>query len=471
MKGIFLAEVGAKYTPYPPIGIMHLASVLQGKYNVTIKDYSGADIEENKVKRDIEKADPLLVGLRVLTGPPIPRAIKISEIAKKLGKKVVWGGPHPTVLPEQTLENKSIDAVVIGEGELTFQKLIKYFEGKKEKLEGVGIKKNNKIIITPASKISVDLDKMPFPAWELLENINKYFPEKRHNEVPISTTRGCAFKCGFCHNSNENVKKYLGCYRIANPKRAIDEYRYVQELVKNEIDTLNVGEDLHLISEDYAKKFCDALKESKLDLKWYTAARYQTLNKKIIDLIAQNKCTRILLGVESGSERIQKMNNKIVELENAVKIAKLLRKKKIFLTNAYVFGHPTETQEELSKTINFIKKIPADENLIQLYRPMPGTPYFKMCEEKGKVKIPDKLEGWEGFGVLGHDVNVSEVPSKFLFSSFYKINAWQQTKFLINQEKFYLRNKMYSQFFDYLKNNRFTFKLKEFLLEKESKKE
>ena len=136
-------------------------------------------------------------------------------------------------------------------------------------------------------------------------------------------------------------------------------------------------------------------------------------------------------------ERIQKMNNKIVELEKAKKIARYLRKKGIFVINAYIFGHPTETAEELKQTIKFIKEIPADENLIQLYRPMPGTPYFQMCVEKGKLKVPDKLEGWSGFGVLGHDTNVSEIPDSALFKEFYKINAMQQELAAVQASKFF----------------------------------
>ncbi|MFA5173805.1 MAG: radical SAM protein [Candidatus Pacearchaeota archaeon] len=463
MKKILLIEPGAEHTLYPPIGLMHLAAVLRDKYSVIIKDFSGEEINSEKLKEDIKKIDPFIVGVRVLTGPPIPRAIKVSKLAKDLGKIVVWGGPHPTILPEQTLKNKNIDAVVIGEGEHTFQELIKYYEGKKAKLDGVGIKKNEKIRIYPASKHYVNLDNLPMPAWDLVENINKYFPEKRNNAIPISTTRGCAFKCGFCHNSNKNVKEYLGCYRIANPQRAIEEYKFVQGLIKNKIDILDVGEDLHLVSKEYARKFCETLKKNKLKLKWYTAARYQILDKEMIDMIADSGCIRILLGVESGSYRIQKMNNKIIELNRSRKIAKLLRKKNIFVTNAYIMGHPTETKEELDLTLKFIKNIPADENLIQLYRPMPGTPYFDLCVSEGKVNVPTKLEEWSGFGVLGHDTNVSKIPNKILFSAFYRTNAWQQLRYLFNQQKFFLKNKMYSPFFKNFIQNRFTFKLKEYL--------
>lgn len=463
MKKLLLIEPGSRQVVYPPVGLMHLAAVLRDKYEVIIKDYSGRELDEKEIKNDIEKADPLLVGVRVLTGPPILRAIEVSRIAKKLGKIVVWGGPHPTILPEQTLKSQCVDSVVIGEGEYTFQNLIKHYEGKKSSLNGTGIKKNGKIKIMPPLKKSVDLDRLPLPAWDLIENPEKYFLYKKHNEIPISTTRGCAFKCGFCHNSNENVKKYLGCYRIANPKRAIEEYKFIQSIVKKEIDILDVGEDLHLVSQDYARKFCKAVKESNLGIKWYTAARYQTINKEMIDMIADAGCIRILLGVESGSKRIQALNNKSIDIEKAKKIAGYIRKKKIFLTNSYIFGHPTETAQELNETIRFIKEIPADENLIQLYRPMPGTPYFKICVEEGKVKVPERLEGWAGFGVLGHDVNVSRIPDKILFSKFYKINAIEQTKFWFNLQRFYLRNKMGERFLRNFFNNRFTFKLKEYL--------
>jgi len=463
MKTILLIEPGTKNTLYPPIGLMHLASVLRDKYNVIIKDYSKKEIDDKEVKELIKKTDPFIVGIRVLTGPPIPRAIKISKAAKELGKIVIWGGPHPTILPEQTLKSEYIDAVVIGEGEYAFQRLINYYEGKKVKLGGIGIKSNGKIRIMPALKKSVDLNKMPLPSWDLVEEIDRYFPYKKNNELPISTTRGCAFKCGFCHNSNENVKKYLGCYRIADPKRVVDEFNLVQGIIKNKIGVIDVGEDLHLVSKKYGEEFCKMIKESNLNVKWTTAARYETLNEEIIKMIADAGCIRIMLGIESGSERIQKMNNKNIEIENAIKIAKLLRKNKIFLTNTYIMGHPTETTEELNKTLEYIKRIPADENLIQLYRPMPGTPYFNLCIESGKVKSPEKLEDWQGFGVLGHDVNVSEIPSNILISTFYKTNAIQQTKYWFNQQRYFLRNKIFGRFASNFINNRFTFKLKEYI--------
>ena len=468
MKNILLIEPGAEVTIYPPIGLLHLASVIRDKYKVIIKDFSGKKINEKEIENLIIKTNPFIVGVRVLTGPGIPRALLISKIAKRFGKIVVWGGPHPTILPEQTLENKNIDSVCIGEGEYALQDLLRYYEGKIKDVPGTGIKENGEIKIFPPQKKIVDFNNLPLPSWDLLEDIDRYFPDKKHNSLPLSTTRGCAFNCGFCHNSNKNVKCYLGNYRLAPPERAIEEYKFVRKLIKNKIDILDVGEDLHLISYDYAKRFCDAIKDSGVkNLKWNTSTRYSMLTEEIVDMIAKYNCKRVLLGVESGSKRIQNMNGKIIELKHAIKIAKRLRQKKIFVTNAYIFGHPTETTEELKKTLEFMKKIPADENLIQLYRPMPATPYFDLCLKEGKInKIPRKLEEWGGFGVLGHDINVSRIPSEILFSTFYKTNAIEQTKYLFNQQKFYLRENMYSIFIRNFIQNRFTHKLKEFLVSK-----
>jgi radical SAM superfamily enzyme YgiQ (UPF0313 family) len=462
-KKILLIESGSEQIIYPPIGLMQLASSIRDKYDVIIKDFSGELLNKENIQKEIKKIDPFIIGLRVLTGPGIPRALEISKIAKNLNKIVIWGGPHPTILPEQTLENENVDAVCIGEGEYTLQDIIKYFEGKVKEVNGAGLKIKGKIKIFPPQKRFIDFNNLPMPSWDLIENLNKYFPNKNHNNLPVSTTRGCVFKCGFCHNSNKNVKCYLGSYRIAPAKRAIEELEYVQGLIKNKIDYLDVGEDLHLVSYDYAKQFCEAIKESDI-IGWQTSTRYSMLDEKTVELIAKNKCKSIMLGVESGSKRIQEINGKIVELNHAIKIATLLRKKGIFVRNTYIFGHPTETLEELYETIKYIKLIPSDENLIQLYRPMPGTPYFELCLKEGKIKeVPKKLEEWVGFGVLGHDINVSRVPTKILFSEFYKINAIEQSKYWINQQKFFLKNNMIKNFIQNFFKNRFTHKLKEYL--------
>lgn len=465
MKKILLINPGNKYYPFPPLGLLSIGSFLRANgYEVKIKDYSGIDFNEDDVRKHIETFDGDIVGISVLTGPPLKRALMINKVAKELGKKTIWGGPHPTILPEQTLKSGYMDAIVIGEGEYSFLELIDYFHDKTKAIpNGVGIIINDKIKITNPQDKFVDLKKMPLPAWDLLEDINRYFPNKKHNELPLSTTRGCPFKCGFCHNANENVKKYLGCYRIADPELAIKEYELVQGLVKNKIDILDVGEDLHLVSKEYTRKFCSVMNNSNLNLKWYTSTRFGILDKGLIKMISKSGCIRILYGVESGSKRIQKLCGKIVPFDLARETCKELRKNNIFVINAYIFGHPTETLDDLKKTLKFIKKVPADENLIQMYRPFPATPYFEMALKEDKVRMINNLEGWCDFGVLGSEVDVSYIDRKTLMKYFYRVNIIEQGKAWFNYQKYYLRNDMYKQFMKSFIYNRFSYKLKEFL--------
>lgn len=461
---VMFFEPGVKVTKHIPIGILVLASFMrENGFPVAIREYAGRDIEEKEVRAAIERENPKYVGVRVLTGPFIPRALKISKIAKQLGKKVIWGGPHTTILPEQTLKHPLIDAVVIGEGEYALIDLINYFETGKGKPLGSGIKKSGKLIIFPPQQKSVDLEKAPLPAWNLLKNIDEFFTSKDNNYLKVMASRGCPFKCGFCHNSNKNVCSYLGRYRVISAEKVLDEYEYVQSLIKNKIGMLDAGGDYHLISKEYLKDWCDTLKKRAPHLKWSTHGRYDTIDLEMVDMLGKSNCVDINLGVESGSKRIQKLNYKNIDLEKAIKIAKAIRKRKIYLTNTYIFGHPTETLEDLKQTIKYIRKIPADLNLVQLYRPFPGTPYYDLAVKDGKIVPLDKLEDWSNFGILRGNINVSRVPNKKLLFYFYTINLLEQIKELYTRQLFYLRNNFYKEFWYNLVGNRFIKKFKELL--------
>lgn len=214
---ILLVEPGTEVSITIPYALLQLAAVLrEDSIEVILKNYSGKKITKEKLTKDLESLDFDIIGVKVLTSPIISRAIMVSEVAKELGKKVIWGGPHPTILPKQSLEHPAVDAVVIGEAEGSFVNLINHFRNKeKTKLLGCGIKDDSgKITIMPPKEEFVDLDELPIPAWDLVEDIDRYFPHKKHNIVPIATSRGCIFNCGFCHQANKNVNSYGGRFRV-----------------------------------------------------------------------------------------------------------------------------------------------------------------------------------------------------------------------------------------------------------------
>ena len=470
IKRVQLISPATEFGAYPPLGLIAIASFMRKEgYEVAIKDYSGEELTETRVRKDIEKFNPDIVALGVLTGPGIPRAIMVSDIAKSLGKYVVWGGPHPTILPKLTLEHKSIDAVILGEGEYALIDLIQFLEKKTKEPLGTWIKNNGNIHSFAPQKQFVDINNRPMPSWELLENIDKYFPYNKHNVLLMEATRGCAYKCTFCHHANLDVKAYGGLYRNISAEKTMEQFYYVRSLTKKHIDRVDIGGDLHLIHPSYTKQFAEDMIKIRDDITWQSVSKFHLFNVELAKLVARAGCEQIMFGVESGSPRLQQFIGKTINIQQAVPITKTLRDKGVMITNTYMMGHPHETYEELKMTLKYMKAIPADQNLLQIYRPFPGTPYFDLCVKENLCKAPETLEECATFGVLTYHANVSDMPNKKLLREFYKTNLIEQTRYLINSQKFYLRNKMYEQFFDNFRHNKFTFKLKELIRAKTKK--
>lgn len=461
-KVLFIAPA-TEFGAYPPNGLLSIAGFLREKgIDVEILDYSGEQISKKKVTEDIEKSDPDIVAMGVLTGPGLSRALLVSDVAKELGKYVVWGGPHVTILPKLTLQYPAVDSVVLGEGEYAILEIIEFLNGKRDSMpNGVGYKQNSHVIISQPQTKFIDLETKPLPAWDLINNIDKYFFFKKNNIIFIESHRGCPYRCAFCHHANNDVKDFGGLYRTLSAKRIMEEFNFIKSLTSKHLNRMDIAGDLQISGPSHAEKFSKDMMELKEDVRWWSVTRFHLLNERCAELMAKAGCESIMLGVESGSERIQKVNAKPVVLDHAIKLNKALRKNGIFVTNTYMMGHPDETMDELKLTLKYMKKIPSDQNLLQIYRPFPGTPYWEFSVKNGKIKEPKSFKDFETFGVLMHHANISKINSKTLLRTFYRVNLYEQTRFLINLERFYLKHGMYEQFVFTLANNRFTFKLKE----------
>src|SRR3989338_6967342 len=173
IKRILLIAPATEFGAYPPLGILSVAAYLREKgFEIGVIDYSGLKITKDRVKKDILKFNPDMVAIGVLTGPGLTRAIVVSDIAKGMGKTVVWGGPHPTILPHLTLSHKTIDAVIMGEGEYSLEEYISYLNGSDQEPKGMGLRINGKIKITPPQDRFIDIETKPMPAWDLIKDID-----------------------------------------------------------------------------------------------------------------------------------------------------------------------------------------------------------------------------------------------------------------------------------------------------------
>ncbi len=200
-----------------PASLLYVAAPLVEKgYEVKIIDQRLEKDWQNLLIKEL-KDRPLAVGISAKTGKQIFYGLEASRVVKENSKvPVIWGGVHPTLLPEQTLQNPYIDFVVIGEGERTFLNLIQKLEAgdNYEDLDGIGFKKNNQTVCNPPKEF-LNLDDLPEIPYQLVD-IEKYIAKKSFasgkeaRNIAFYTSRGCPHRCAFCYNKEFNKQRWRG---------------------------------------------------------------------------------------------------------------------------------------------------------------------------------------------------------------------------------------------------------------------
>ena len=222
----------------PASVLMVAAPLVKAGYKVKIIDQR---VDKNWKQTLLEEAakDPLVFGVSALTGAQILNGLEASKLVKACSSvPVLWGGVHPSLLPKQTLENKYIDFVVVGEGEETLLELIKALETKSplKKIKGLGYKDNGKIFLSPQREF-IDLDKLPEIPYHLI-NIENYIEKKSFatgrigRDMAFYTSRGCPHRCGFCYNKEFNKQGWRGKSSekvVGDMKKLIQDYQKYQQ--------------------------------------------------------------------------------------------------------------------------------------------------------------------------------------------------------------------------------------------------
>lgn len=373
-----------------PIGIYKIKQYCKKKYDVIILD--------ERFERDIfKKIDMMLnesvlcLGLSVMTGEQITSAISISK--KYHGKvKIVWGGVHPTILPDNVLREPYVDYVIRGDGEKAFLNLLTYLD--KGRVE-------NKLFLSEKNKNyninyleDLNQSNIDFQDEFIHEN---YFLRRdgMKKAFTIETSRGCPHQCAFCHNTILGHK-----YRTVNVE-------YIGNTIEYLIDRYNVDgivfqEDNFFLDINRAKNVIKKLCQYR-NIGWKANSRISyfekiTEDKEMMNDLVQSNCKVLQFGIESGSDRILKLINKKITTDQIRTINKKLSLYNIKLRYNFIIGFPTETVQEIRKTMEFIEKL-MEENanleppFVNIYTPYPGTPIFDLAVKQG-FKPPETLEGW-----------------------------------------------------------------------------
>ena len=351
---------------------------------------------EEKFLNELKK-NPILVCFSSMTGENIKYAINASRLVKKFSSSfVVWGGIHPSLLPKQTLNESCIDFVVKGQGEEILLYLYDCLK-KHKKIkgrDGLYFKDEKKVFVGKGCAI-VDLEKLPLPAYELID-LSTYFMVYRGKKMlPIETSRGCPFCCSFCVSKNifSNWRPYPLDMIISNIK-------YFSNVGVKHIMIIDVNffSDINRVL-----KFAQILVDLNLGITWHaqgiTFNDLVKLNGEDLNLLIHSGMTEFeAVGVESGSPRIQKSLNKNINLGGVILYNKFISKYGIKVRYNFFIGSPEENIADLKLTINLILRLIkeneyASSSILYLYTPYPGNKLFDIALSKGFI-APITLKGW-----------------------------------------------------------------------------
>ena len=419
----------------PPLNLLVLsAAVLEAGYEVCLTDlallYSGTNQFDSAALAElaqliINKPSKYL-GLTAMCGN-YSIALRIADECKRLdpGRIIILGGPHASFVAEETLARfPSVDYIVIGEGELTLPALITALESGHPVtgIEGLCFRLEGTIQTSSPRPILKNLDNTPFPAFQLIDDIEAYFTTTSEAKYfPIEAGRGCPFNCSFCSTSTFFSRKY----RTKSPERIIAEMRYIRD--RWNITHFSLTHDNFTVNQQFVRQFCRELLECNESFTWSCSSRTDHVNKELFEYMMQAGCNGVFFGIESGSQSIQKVIGKKLDLNQAFELLRELHQLGLSCTISFIMGFPEETQEDINLTLDLMVRLfsigIADVQLHQL-SPFPGTKLFD--EEKDNLVLGDQF--WSTNDMNG-DFQISEIEkdwiSKYpqIFSNYYSLRS------------------------------------------------
>ncbi len=383
-----------------PLGLISVATPLdRAGYEIRIIDERIDERWRETLLEEIRK-EPICVGITSMTGPQIQNGLEASRLVRQHGNiPVVWGGIHATLLPEQTLQNESVDIVVQREGEETFFELVQALENGKDlaQVKGIWYKEDGETKSTGQRPL-IDLNQQPPLSYHLVDMKQYMVNVFGEGHISFETSRGCPFQCTYCYNSTVYKGRWRGLTvdeTIRRIKLLIEEYGVKGILFSDDNFFGNKKRALEILRRIAEENLGVLL--SKIDVHVSMLSR---LTDSEMRLIRRSGCKMVMMGIESGSPRMLKIMKKRMRIPELIEVNKRLRKFDIMPHYFFMMGFPTETEEDLAKTMSLKMRLSSDNRhavpRFNIYTPFPGTELFNLSVENG-LRVPQKLEDWVSF--------------------------------------------------------------------------
>lgn len=382
--------------PYLPLALLSISRYIHQKYSVVIIDQRIDRDWEEKLLEYSDK-DVICTGISCLLGNQIKYCLQVSELVKANFKcPVIWGGIHDPELIKQVLESSVADGIVQGEGEEIFTEAVERL-ATGQKIENIpgywSIDQNG--YGTDAKSLFLNMDLLPDLPYHLI-NIQRY-ARYRGGDYTISfeSSRGCNYKCGFCA-----CPQYSYLWRGKSANKVVSDIKYLTEELK--IKAIFVVDDNFFGDIERAKEIFGRLIDEKikvnLDIYGMRIDVVEKLSDDDFERMVKAGVRKVVIGVESGSDRVLRFINKGITVAQVLKQNRKISKYGIYVQYNFITGYPTETLSEVRQTINLALQLIKENkramiNYFCIFVPLPGSKLYKFEKERG-MPVPKTINEW-----------------------------------------------------------------------------
>lgn len=415
-----------------PLGLMYIAGTLQANgykdieiYDCMLEgyyrersfrnDYIRYGSSPEAIKTKIKEFKPDIIGVSVMCSLRKYHALEVCRLAKEVNPEIITvvGGNPVTCFPKWYVARKHIDYAILGEGEAPFLELVKCVEKNYQetlmRLNGIAWYNDRRYHIRPQKQWEKDLDKIPFPANNLI-NHQMYLDiwKKEGYQVyearkfTMSTmARSCPFGCHHCPH-----KVLFGdTYRIRSAKNIFQEVRENYE--KYGITEIQYHEYNALVNWKVVKEFCKMMIESGLSKKvrwgWPIGIWLKALTREKLELMREAGMDYVCLAIESYDQKKldEVMPGKDVDLKHTLNVIKWCREFKYQIHAFFMLGLEGQTKEDIEKTIEWSKTLNLDTVSYFIAQPLPGSSFWNYA-----VKNKLFIDGFDTFHLRYGKANI-----------------------------------------------------------------
>lgn len=385
-----------------PLSVIALASKLYNHYDVEIIDERIDTYEDKEIMDKLD--DVFMVGISATTSYQIINGLNFAKKVREYDPniKIVWGGWHASLMPQNTIEHELVDIIIIGQGEYILSELAKSIKNN-ESLENIpnlyyksrdgSIVKTHELI---HSRCQIpDTMKNGYKCVDVERYIHKGWGNNRL--LGYESSRGCPYSCRFCSISSIYHQKW---FKLGY-KEIYQDIHWLKE--KYQIDAVHFFDNNFFVDKKRALQLANEFNNNKLNIRWdgtIVIKQFLSLSRKEIELLKKSGFYRIIVGIESGDNEVLENINKQHTNEQVLELVKRCKEYGLLPSLSFMVGFPWNPDKDTKNTIELIQKIKnlyhETEILLFIFSPYLGTPLYEISKTYG-MKFPDSLEGWAKF--------------------------------------------------------------------------